>query len=316
MEIKTLEISQIRVSKRLRQVREEQISSLMESIGQIGLQQPISVRAKSFVRDDGVNFEDGYLLIAGLHRLEACRRLGKTEIEASIVTLAELDRQLWEIDENLCRAELTELERGEHLAKRKALYEMLHPETRQGGLPGKAGGGKETKTDNLSSFAEDTAAKIGADERTVRRSIRRADRIDPEVKEAIRTQPKIADSGVELDALASLKPQQQREAVAIVETGQAGSIREAKQIIQQEEPRQEEPQRETASELDNSEPSPPTSDWAKRQRERAAEAMASDRRVNALMEAIEKFTPNQMKRFAEWFDDYRKRTFGTPIKNA
>jgi hypothetical protein len=30
----------------------------------------------------------------------------------------ELTRELWEIDANLCRVELTELERGEHLAAR------------------------------------------------------------------------------------------------------------------------------------------------------------------------------------------------------
>ena len=32
--------------------------------------------------------------------------------------MTDLDRQLWEIDENLCRADLTDLERAEHTAKR------------------------------------------------------------------------------------------------------------------------------------------------------------------------------------------------------
>ena len=37
---------------------------------------------------------------------------------------------LAEIDENLCRAELSAAERALHLAARKRLYEALHPQTK------------------------------------------------------------------------------------------------------------------------------------------------------------------------------------------
>ncbi len=114
-----------------------------------------------------------------------------------------LDRQLWEIDENLIRAELTELERGEHLARRKDIYIARHPETRQGGT-GRAG----YKDENSSSFSADTASKLGVSDRAIQISVRRAERICGKAKELIRG-TEAEDSGVELDALAAMKPEDQ-----------------------------------------------------------------------------------------------------------
>jgi ParB-like chromosome segregation protein Spo0J len=51
------------------------------------------------------------LLVTGLHRLEAAKRLGWDEIDALFVTGNEIDRELQEIAENLHRSELTVLER-------------------------------------------------------------------------------------------------------------------------------------------------------------------------------------------------------------
>jgi ParB family chromosome partitioning protein len=120
-------INEIRVGKRLRALHELTVDQLVESIQKLGLQVPVSVVAGREKDADGVSFE----LVAGHHRLQACRRLGWHEIEAQIVHLNDDQRELWEIDENLCRAELSELERAEHLAKRKEVYERLHPETRE-----------------------------------------------------------------------------------------------------------------------------------------------------------------------------------------
>src|SRR5262249_38948078 len=54
-------------------------------------------------------------------------------------------------------------------------------------------------------FVEDTATKTGIAERTIRREVRRAEKIEPDIRDAIRGTP-IAESGVELDALASMSP--------------------------------------------------------------------------------------------------------------
>ena len=55
--------------------------------------------------------------MAGLHRLEACRRLGMVHIDARLIDLDETERRLWEIAENLHRAELSSLERSEQIAQ-------------------------------------------------------------------------------------------------------------------------------------------------------------------------------------------------------
>jgi hypothetical protein len=77
------------------------------------------------------------------------------------------------------------------------------------------------------TFVEDTAAKTGLSERTIDRDINRAQHIVPEVREEIRAMPEIADSGVELDALAKASPAQQAEAVKAVKTGKAKNVRSA-----------------------------------------------------------------------------------------
>lgn len=223
-----LPIGEVQIGKRLRGLREPVVIELMDSIQQLGLQTPITVSSRPAKREGGGMDTVAFDLVAGQHRLEACRRLGWAEIEASIVQMSENERVLWEIDENLCRADLTELERGEHLAKRKDIYETLHPKTRAGA---NYQDGQFVHTEEP-SFADDTAQRVGVTERDIRRSIRRVVKIDEKVRDRIRDNPEIADSGVELDALAQLDRQQQLKAVALVESGQAHGIRDAKKLME------------------------------------------------------------------------------------
>ncbi len=83
---------------------------------------------------------------------------------------------------------------------------------KKGGAPGKAGGGK-AKNDNVSSFAANTAAKTGLSERTVQRDVRVAERLAPDVRDAIRD-TEIADNKRALAALADEPAEKQRELVA------------------------------------------------------------------------------------------------------
>ena len=93
-------ITDIRVGKRLRSLRENAVADLMSSISELGLQTPISVKPGIAKGENGGD-KAAFDLIAGRHRLEACKRLGWEEIDASISQLSDTECELWEIDENL-----------------------------------------------------------------------------------------------------------------------------------------------------------------------------------------------------------------------
>ena len=164
------------------------VSGLVESISEVGLINPIRVRAAG----------DRWELIAGAHRLAACKQLGLAVIDAVVVDDDDLRAELAMIDENLCRAELSPADRAGQTARRKVIYLELHPETAQH----VAGGKGNATTDDLSvvpSFADATAALTGADARTVRRDAERGEKVAPSVLELIRGTA--LDTGVYLDKL-------------------------------------------------------------------------------------------------------------------
>ena len=207
-------VDKIVVHTRRRLLVSEQVDLLAKSIQDIGLLNPISLT-------------ENWTLIAGCHRLRACKQLGWTVIPATICSLSDVDAELAEIDENLMRADLTVLERGQHLSRRKELYEAKNPETKQGAQGGGKGGkGTRRKTENEKiSFSVDTAAKMGVTPRTIQMATRIAEKIDAEVQEIIADLP-IADNQSELTKLAKMKPDQQKEVAARLATGQVETVAE------------------------------------------------------------------------------------------
>ena len=169
-----LPIGEIQIKEGRREVNVEHVVELSESIQELGLLNPLTV-------------DKDYTLIAGLHRLEAVKRLGWLEVEVTVSSLEGLKAELAEIDENIIRSDLSALEYGEILLRRKEIYEMLHPETKHGG-DRKSEEIKRTKCpfDSVKSFVDDTAEKLKVDPRTVRRQIQTAKNLTPEAKEIIR----------------------------------------------------------------------------------------------------------------------------------
>jgi ParB family chromosome partitioning protein len=100
-----------------RPITEAAVARLVESIAKVGLLNPPTVRICDI--PDPVDGEMGsqYVLVAGRHRIEACKRLGIYQIECSLVDVDATGARMMEIAENLDRTELTALERDEHVAE-------------------------------------------------------------------------------------------------------------------------------------------------------------------------------------------------------
>jgi phage N-6-adenine-methyltransferase len=100
---------------RLRVADAKVVQEIATSIEETGLQTPIIVRPGDSPND--------FILVAGLHRLEAFRLLEREGIPAHVRDLSEKAARLVEITENLKRAELTKVQRDEQLAEYAAIAE-------------------------------------------------------------------------------------------------------------------------------------------------------------------------------------------------
>jgi len=206
-------IGEIKINDNRREAVAERVKALAQSMAEIGLLNPITV-------------DQAKTLIAGLHRLEAAKLLNWTEIECTIRNLNSLQAELAEIDENFIRSNLSSMEYGDLLLRRKEIYETLHPNTRHGGDRRS----QKTKSSNWrlaseKSFVDDTAEKLGVGTRTIQRQIQIAKNIAPDVKEKLReASPQITQR--ETEKLSRLKPEQQKEAVEMLVAGEIRKIDE------------------------------------------------------------------------------------------
>jgi ParB-like chromosome segregation protein Spo0J len=162
--IQSVKVDQINIGKRLRATSPAVVAALADSMQRLGLLQPISV---CFTDSKAV-------LVTGLHRLEAAKRLGWSHIEAALVTGDEIDLKLHEIAENLHRAELSALERDEQIAEWIKITERV---SRQ--VVGKPQGGRPK------GGIAAAARELGVHEKEAERAVKVA-AIAPEAKEAAR----------------------------------------------------------------------------------------------------------------------------------
>jgi len=200
-----LSISTIKVENNRRSVENTKLQELAESMEKVGLLHPVTVTSD-------------YTLVAGAQRLVAAKLLGWDEIEVKIFDFDTQTAELAMLDENLMRVELHYIERGEWLAKRKKIYEQLHPETKNGG---------DTRTNTIRSapaFVDDTANKIGVSRRVLEQEIQIANNLTPVTKEVVITADIPKKDALKL---ARMEHEEQEVVISKIINGDAKNVAEA-----------------------------------------------------------------------------------------
>ena len=202
----------------------ETVNALAESMRASGLINPVIVK-RSVIYDGSIMCE-GFKVVAGNHRVSAARALGWDEIDAFVVDGdGGLQAELIEIDENLCRAELSPAQRAAAIQRRKEVWGALHPlsadsaDNARVSKRGIAGEGRPV------SFAADTMEKTGESDRRTREHLARAAALGPDLHAVIGTS---LDKGVELDALKDMDAEERHALIERARAGEVVSAREPK----------------------------------------------------------------------------------------
>ncbi len=159
-----IEISEIKVNPGRREADLTGINELARSISEVGLLNLITI-------------DPDHTLIAGLHRLEAAKRLGWTETECTVCGLEGLQAELAEIDENVVRTALSQAA-GINRAIGKNVSGKMSPTSK--------------------SFARDTAGKLGVSVRTVERTMQTMKGLTKETRDVFRELQENAGVGLVL----------------------------------------------------------------------------------------------------------------------
>jgi hypothetical protein len=100
-------IAQIDFPANARPAHADKVGELVKSIRLLGLQSMPTV----------IERNGRYMLVAGRHRVEAMRVVGKDPIPVRVADFDDVEARLWAISENLHRTELTALERAEQITE-------------------------------------------------------------------------------------------------------------------------------------------------------------------------------------------------------
>jgi ParB/RepB/Spo0J family partition protein len=214
--MRMIKIKDIRIGTGRRTL--EDITELAKDIKDVGLISPISLTKDKF-------------LIAGQHRLEACKSLGWEEIPAIVFDVSPEMAKIMEIDENIQRKELKQLERSEQLKERKRLYEIEFPGATK---KAKALANKKGIGSAEISFAQDVAQKTGYSKRAVECGVQIAENLSQSIRDKIRPTA-LADNQSELLTLARSTPEEQETFVEMYLSGATNRISNAKSMLRRRE---------------------------------------------------------------------------------
>ena len=166
VEVRLNNVDEIGAGPRMRDVDEAAVDVLAASMAEIGLKTPISIRLTpptSVTGSDEKKPETAWVLVAGAHRLAAAKKLGWRTISCIVMPVDDVGAQLWEIAENLHRAELTVQQRSDHLAAYVRLREKrgrVSPQVEAKSLGGRPEGGLRAAARELGLDKSDVARAV------------------------------------------------------------------------------------------------------------------------------------------------------------
>lgn len=201
MQTEWIALDGIETAEGRRPVDQAHVKRLAASIKEIGLQTPITVMARKDV--------DGWrsILVAGAHRLAALKLNGEEGCDCFVLADDQDAADLWEIDENFARSELTDAQRADHHVRREEILKRK-------GMVAQNGGDRKSERQNvtLKSYAKQAAETLGVNKRTVERDLSRGKKIDADVLAEVAGT--VLDKGVVLDELARTPRENQAAKVA------------------------------------------------------------------------------------------------------
>jgi len=171
MELGKVFVDSVIIGQRHRGVDKERVAALAESIKVLGLQQPISVY---------VDETDAAYLVAGLHRLEAARKLGWEEIDALFLRMNPIEREMWEIAENLFRVDLSKEQRDEQIRRYAELLKA-----RQERIVTQSGQQLPKPVGRPKTIAKQIAEETGLSRNTVKRALNPQPKPVPPARDAL-----------------------------------------------------------------------------------------------------------------------------------
>ncbi|MDD3586778.1 MAG: MT-A70 family methyltransferase [Thermoguttaceae bacterium] len=212
----TCPITEITMTSDRRKIDRNKVGELAQSIRNVGLINPITITADR-------------QLVAGAHRLEACKSLGMSDISCIIFDGSDLQKELAEIDENLVRLELDPISIGELAIRRDEILDALGQRAKSGtnvknsrtGTPG----GPVPKT------TEDVANEIGISKSTLKENKQLARDLTPKAKDVVRQSDVSKKDALKL---ARMKPEEQNKLAEKLSNGEAKSLVDAKRLVVKE----------------------------------------------------------------------------------
>lgn len=219
--IKRIPLSDIAIPEdRARSYDPLKAQALAGSIAVQGLFHPITVRP----------VDETYELVLGLHRYRAAEMNKALTIEARVSDLSDDAARLAEVMENLARAELTALDRCQHLYELKVVYERMYPEAGHGGNRRSTDFKTkslrlENRANEIFSFSEHVAERIGLSQRAIQIAVKIWKGLSKDTRPRLYGTD-IARKQTELKALSELSPVRQAKVLDLIfdETSEVSNV--------------------------------------------------------------------------------------------